>query len=293
MDFEVYEAGSGERLALCLHGFPEHAIAWEPQVRTLVALGYRVWAPNQRGYGRSSRPARVAEYRIARLLEDVSALVDASGAREVVLIGHDWGAVVAWFFAMRMPRPIARLVVINVPHPAVYLETLRRSWRQWSRSWYVLAFQVPGLAEWVLGRDGAAGVVRLFEESANDPRAFAPSELATYRTQAAVPGALRAMLAWYRAAARGGFEEQRALGFPQIAIPTCVIWGEDDVALGKETTYGTAAYVEDLRLYYLPGVSHWACAEAPERVNALLERFLGGALTEREHRSREQRVRAG
>jgi len=163
--FEVYEAGGGDRLALCLHGFPEHAIAWEPHVATLVALGYRVWAPNQRGYGGTSRPRDVAAYRIAHLLDDVAALIDASGAREVVLIGHDWGAVVAWFFAMRMPRPVAKLVILNVPHPAVFLATLRRSPRQWARSWYVLAFSIPGLAEWALGRDGAAPVVRLFERS--------------------------------------------------------------------------------------------------------------------------------
>lgn len=259
--FEVLESGSGDRLALCLHGFPEHAVAWQPQVATLVGLGYRVWAPNQRGYGRTTRPGNVAAYRISHLLDDVAALIDASGAREVVLLGHDWGAAVAWFFAMRRLRPIAKLVIINVPHPAVFMKTLRRSWRQRLRSWYILAFQVPGLAEWALGRPAAT-------------RVFGFAELATYRRQAAEPGALWAMLAWYRAAARGGFEEQVNLGMPRIAVPTCMIWGEDDIALGKETTYGTAAYVDDLRLYYLPGVSHWAGQDAPDRVNALLGRFL-------------------
>ncbi len=274
LDVEVYDAGAGDRLALCLHGFPEHAIAWEPQVATLVALGFRVWAPNQRGYGRTTRPIDVRAYDIAHLVDDVAALVDASGARSVVLIGHDWGAIVAWFFAMRAPRPIEKLVIANVPHPAVYLATLRRSWRQWLRSWYALAFQVPGLAEWMLGRDGAAAIVRAFVESANDPQAFSQRELETYRAQAAEPGALRAMIAWYRAAFRGGLAEQLALGMPTIAIPTALIWGEDDRFLGKETTYGTRAYVRDLRTYYLPGVSHWLGAEAPERVNALLRSFL-------------------
>ncbi|GAC1548696.1 MAG: alpha/beta hydrolase [Vulcanimicrobiaceae bacterium] len=273
--FEVFEAGSGDRLALCLHGFPGHAIAWRPHVATLVALGYRVWAVNQRGYGRTTRPPRVRDYRIARLLDDVAALIAVSGAREVVLIGHDWGAAVAWFFAMRRPAALARLVILTVPHPALYLAALQRSWRQRLRSWYVAAFQIPGLAEWVLGRDGAAPLVRLVQRSANDPHAFPADELATYRAQAAAPGALRAMLAWYRAAARGGLAEQLALGMPRIAVPTCLIWGEDDVALGKETTYGTAAYVDTLRVHYLPGVSHWVGQEAPERVNALLAGFLG------------------
>lgn len=274
IEIEVFEAGAGDRLALLLHGFPEHAIAWEPQVATLVALGYRVWAPNGRGYGRTSRPAHVADYDIARLVDDVAALIDASEAREVVLIAHDWGAIVAWFFAMWTPRPVAKLVIINVPHPAVFRQTLRRSWRQWVRSWYVLAFAIPGLGEWALGRDGAAGIVRLFTRSANDAGAFRASELETYRAQAAEPGALRAMLSWYRAAVWGGLSRALARGTPRIAIPTALIWGEDDVALGKETTYGTHAYVDDLRTYYLPGVSHWAGQEAPERVNALLARFL-------------------
>lgn len=274
LDFEVYEAGAGDRLALCLHGFPEHAIAWEPQVATLVELGYRVWAPNQCGYGRTTRPTDVRAYAIAHLVDDVAALIDASGAGDVVLVGHDWGAIVAWFFAMHMPRPIAKLVIMNVPHPAGYLASLRRSWRQWLRSWYVFAFQVPGLAEWILGRDDAAAIVRAFTESANDARAFSQRELATYRAQAAERGALRAMLAWYRAAFRGGFAEQLARGMPRITVPTALLWGEDDRFLGKETTYGTHAYVDDLRTYYLPGVSHWLGAEAPERVNAILRSFL-------------------
>ena len=274
IEIEVFEAGHGDRLALLLHGFPEHAIAWEPQVATLVALGFRVWAPNGRGYGCTTRPTRVAEFDIALLVEDVAALIDVSQAREVVLIAHDWGAIVAWFFAMWMPRPIARLVIINVPHPVIFLQTLRRSPRQWLRSWYVFAFSIPGLGEWALGRNGAAGIVRLFTRSANDARAFRATELETYRAQAAEPGALRAMLSWYRAALRGGLARALARGTPRITIPTALVWGEDDVALGKETTYGTHAFVDDLQTYYLPGVSHWAGQEAPERVNALLVRFL-------------------
>ncbi len=277
LDVELFEAGGGDRLALCLHGFPEHPIAWRPHVATLVELGYRVWAPAQRGYGHTTRPRDIADYRIARLLDDVAALIDAAQAREVVLLGHDWGAAVAWFFAMRQLRPLDRLVIINMPHPAVFLACLRRSWRQRLRSWYIGAFQIPGLAEWALGRDGAAPIARLFQRSARDAPVVAADDLATYRAQAAEPGALRAMLAWYRASARGGFAEQLALGMPRITVPTCMLWGEDDVALGKETTYGTAAYVDDLRLYYLPGVSHWAGQEAPQRVNALLEHFLATA----------------
>jgi len=275
LDFEVLEAGEGDRLALCLHGFPEHALSWRAQIPVLVELGYRVWAPNQRGYGNTSRPLDVEAYAIEHLMDDVAALIDASGARSVTLIGHDWGAAVAWFFALRRLRPLDRLVIMNVPHPAVFSKRLRDSWRQRARSWYMGFFQLPGLPEWLLGLDGARAIGRAFTASACEPERFTPDVLAVYREQAAKPGALTAMLNWYRAAARGGMLRQVKLGFPPIGVPTLMLWGEEDVALGKETTYGTHRYVTDLRLHYIPGASHWVQQDAPERVNEELVRFLG------------------
>lgn len=274
LDFEVLTAGTGDDLALCLHGFPEHALSWRLQFSLLTRLGYRVWAPNQRGYGNTTRPARVADYDIANLVADVAALIDASGARRVTLLGHDWGAAVAWFFAMHRVRPLERLIVVNVPHPALFLASLRTSWRQRARSWYAAFFQLPWLPERVLGAGHAAVVAQMFARSSCDPSRFPPDVVNFYRAQAARPGALRAMLAWYRAAARGGLRAQVARGFPTIDVPTLMLWGERDVALGKETTYGTQRYVRDLDLQYLPNVSHWAQQEAPERVNELIERFL-------------------
>jgi pimeloyl-ACP methyl ester carboxylesterase len=273
---EVYEAGAGDRLALCLHGFPEHAIAWRHQLPPLLAAGYRVWAPNQRGYGRTTRPRDVDAYRIDRLVDDVAALIDASGARSVTLLGHDWGAAVAWCFAMRDARPLERLVIMNVPHPAVFAHALRTSWRQWVRSWYMAFFQLPWLPEALLGLDGARPIETMFRRTARRPERFAPDELATYRAQAAEPGALRAMLAWYRAAPRGIARYARA-DVPPIDVPTLMLWGTDDVALGIETTAGTERYVRDLRFVPLPGVSHWLQQDATERVNAELAAFLGAA----------------
>jgi pimeloyl-ACP methyl ester carboxylesterase len=273
LDFELLEAGAGDRLALCLHGFPEHAVAWQHQIPALVAAGYRVWAPNQRGYGRTTRPPGVAAYSMLHLLDDVAALIDVSGARTVTLLGHDWGAAVAWFFAMRRVRPLERLVIMNVPHPIVFVHALRTSWRQRLRSWYIAFFQIPVLPELLLRRDHARPIVDAFLRSAKHPENFSADELETYRAQADEPGALRAMLAWYRAAARtlpALIEERSA----PIAVPTLMLWGEDDFALGKETTYGTDRYVADLELIYLPGVSHWLQTDATERVNALLSAFL-------------------
>jgi pimeloyl-ACP methyl ester carboxylesterase len=276
MSFEVLEAGAGERLALCLHGFPEHAIAWTHQLPALVGAGYRVWAPNQRGYGRTTRPPGVSAYGMPHLLDDVAALIDASGARSVTLLGHDWGAAVTWFFAMRRVRPLERLVIMNVPHPAAFAHALRTSWRQRLRSWYIAFFQIPFVPELVLRRDHARPIVDAFLRTAAHPERFTADELETYRAQADEPGALRAMLAWYRAAARtlpALIDES-----PEpIDVPTLMLWGEDDFALGTETTYGTDRYVRDLRLIVLPGVSHWLQQDATERVNAELVAFLGSA----------------
>ena len=116
--FEVDMCGNGYQLALCLHGFPEHSFSWRHQLPMLAELGYLAWAPNLRGYGRSSRPEGMEAYGIENLMTDVADLIDASGCRETVLIAHDWGAVIAWYFAMRRIRPLSKLIILNVPHPA-------------------------------------------------------------------------------------------------------------------------------------------------------------------------------
>lgn len=272
LDFEVLEAGEGDRLALCLHGFPEHALSWRNQIPLLVSLGYRVWAPNQRGYGNSPRPQDVAAYDMSHLLDDVTALIDASGAKSVTLIGHDWGAAVCWFYAMRQPRPLERLIIMNVPHPAPFSRALR-TFKQARRSWYMGFFQLPRLPEFLLSRRHAYAIGQVFLKSASNPERFTPDVIAVYRDQAARPGALTGMLNWYRAAPNS-MRKQLKLGVPVIQTPTLMIWGEDDTALGKETTYGTDRYVADLKLCYLPGVSHWVQQDAPERVNELMEAWL-------------------
>ena len=272
--FEVETWGSGDRLALCLHGFPELAYSWRFQAPLLVELGYRVWAPNQRGYGASSRPRATSAYRIDNLMNDVAALIDASGATSVTLIAHDWGAIVAWWFAIRRLRPLERLVIMNVPHPALF-RLGKVGLRQMLRSWYVGFFQIPWLPEQLLGRDDAAPIAHLIRGSSADRSRFPRDVLDVYRRNAAQPGALTAMFAWYRANfGRGGLRAQYALGVPGIDVPTLMLWGERDTALGIETTYGTEKHVRDLTLRYLPGVSHWVQQEAPETVNTMLAAFL-------------------
>src|SRR6516164_969794 len=127
--FEVLEEGTGDRLALCLHGFPEHAISWRHQIPVLAGMRYRVWAVNQRGYGRTTRPTQVADYALPHLVDDVTALINAAGAKSVVLIGRDWVAMVAWCFAAEQLHPLERLVIMNGPHPLCFRTALKH-WRQ-------------------------------------------------------------------------------------------------------------------------------------------------------------------
>ncbi len=277
LHFEVLECGHGDRLALCLHGFPEHAISWRAQMPALAAAGFRVWAVNQRGYGHSSRPGKVQDYAIEKLLADVAAIVDVAAAefapREVVLIAHDWGAVVAWCFAARQLRPLDALVILNVPHPACFRKALKH-WRQLRKSWYVGFFQIPWLPEFLLSAKHGAALAKIFAGAAQHPLCVSDEVLEVYRNQISQPGAASAMINWYRALARGGFRRLMRAGFPKIAIRTLMIWGEADVALDLLTLDGTEAYVADLTLRRLPGVSHWVQQEAPETVNAMLLAFL-------------------
>lgn len=273
--FEVAIAGKGPHIALCLHGFPEFNYSWRAQIPLLVRLGYRVWAPNLRGYGQSSRPRGVAAYALPELLADVAGLIDAAQATDTVLIGHDWGGALAWAFAIRRQRPLARLVVMNAPHPAIFARELK-TWSQRRRSWYIYFFQLPWLPEVLLAANGARRIRGAFRSKVRDSSRLSRQDLQVYATHALQPGALTAMINWYRAAFRqliaGGHGKGKTL--PRIEVPTLLIWGEQDLALGIGNTHGLDAYIDQLTLKRLPGVSHWVQQDAPEQVNALLETWL-------------------
>ena len=272
LTFEVAEAGSGDHLALCLHGFPELNFSWRHQMPLLARLGYRVWAPNQRGYGASSRPAKVEDYTMDRLVADAAALFDASGATKLTLIAHDWGGAVAWKFAIDRVRPVERLVIMNLPHPYCFAAALKH-WPQRRRSWYIAFFQLPWLPERVLAANGAAWIRNAFRGMAVDKSRFPDAVLDVYAAAALRPGALTAMIGWYRAAARHP-DRMRVANGGRVDVPVLIVWGEADIALGLETLDGTERYVGDLTVRRLPNVSHWVQQEAPEAVNAILTEWL-------------------
>jgi len=264
--------GSSDRLALLLHGFPECAYSWRYQIPLLAQLGYRVWAPNLRGYGKSDRPAGIASYTLDKLEQDVSDLIEASGSKHVVLIGHDWGAAIAWSFAMYHPGEIERLITMNVPHPACFQRGLG-TLTQLRKSWYMFFFQIPGLAEKLIPLGNFRAIEHGFRNMAVHKERFPDEVLDVFKRNAKEPGGLTAMINYYRALPRG-LSRARKLGMPKIETKTLLVWGEQDAALGKELTYGTEKHVSHLTVRYVPDASHWVQQDTPEAVNAMLTAFL-------------------
>ena len=277
MRFEVDMCGDGDKLALCLHGFPEHSISWRNQLPMLAELGYKAWAPNMRGYGNSSVPAFMEDYSLENLMADVAALIDAADCEEVVLIAHDWGAVIAWYFAIRQVRPLTKLIICNVPHPVPARKAFGKGFTQLKKSWYIFFFQLPKLPEMMMKMRKGRGMGQLIKETANSPENFPDEVIDIYNENGARPENLTAMVNYYRGLVRGGGgKRQEDLGFPVIETPTLMLWGEDDLALTKETTYGTEDVVEDFTIRYLPRISHWVQQDAPDEVNAMMSAFLKG-----------------
>lgn len=286
LTFEVDQCGDGRKLALCLHGFPESKFSWRHQMPLLAELGYTVWAPNLRGYGDSSRPRGKQAYKMEHLLADVAGLIDAARARgidgPVTLIAHDWGGAIAWSFALAGIRPLEKFVVMNLPHPAIFMQKVG-TWAQIRKSWYIFFFQLPWLPEWMMRRKNAEFIAQAFHGMAVDKSRFPDEVLDHYRQNALKPGALTAMVNYYRAAFGNREQSMRWRSPPRLLTPTLMIWGEEDAALGKELTYGTENLVEDFMIRYLPGVSHWVQQEAPETVNTILQAWIKGEAVPEAH----------
>ncbi len=272
--FAIDECGTGDDIALCLHGFPESRKSWRHQLPVLAAQGWRVVAPDLRGYGGTTRPGRQADYHMGHLIADTAALFDALGARRRLLIAHDWGALIAWVFAMRQIRALDGLVIMNVPHPAVFRDVLRTNWAQKRKSWYVAFFQLPWLPEALLGAGHARGIGRAFTDSAVNKAAFPAEIIDHYRDNASQPGALTAMINYYRA----NFPDVLKEPISVIDVPTLMIWGEQDVALDIALTQGYSPLVRDFTLVRLPDASHWVQQDAPDAVNAALVDWFASKL---------------
>ncbi|MDP8953182.1 MAG: alpha/beta hydrolase [Actinomycetota bacterium] len=270
------EAGEGP-LVLLLHGFPQFWYEWRHQIPALVEGGFRVVAPDMRGYNRSDKPPGVRAYRLELLARDVERLILACGEQRATVVGHDWGAIAAWFAAMRYPGRIGRLAILNVPHPARFVDGLL-SPRQLLRSSYMFFFQIPRLPEEVIRAGDFALLRSALRRDPVRPEAFTAEDIERYVEAIARPGALTATLNYYRALLRQP-RETRAL-LERIEAPVLVIWGERDRLLSRRLAEPPPRWVPNLvRVERLPHASHWVAEDRPREVNALLLGFLRSPLT--------------
>ena len=256
-------------VVVLLHGFPEFWYGWHRQIASLTAAGFRVIIPDQRGYNLSSKPSSVAAYALTELVSDVIAIADQLGKEKIFLTGHDWGAAVAWSAALLHPQRIAKLVVLNVPHPSVMRKFLSTRPRQVLRSWYMFCFQLPWLPEALFSafnfRVGSRALLR-----SSRPGTFTNEDLVQYRAAWSQPGALTGMISWYRALFRARVQ------FPDktVRVPTRILWGERDAFLLAEMAQESLRYCANAELFTFANATHWLQHEEAARVSELLVDFF-------------------
>ncbi len=254
-------------LVIFIHGFPEFWWSWRHQLRAFAGAGFWAIAPDMRGYNESDKPDGVEAYHVERLADDVAGLIRALGRTTAIVVGHDWGAVVAWTLAQNSPEVVSRLAILNVPHPLQMIRGLKTI-KQLKKSWYMFFFQLPfGLPERALEAANYAALRWAFAADG-----FPTSEIEPYVDAMRQPGAVTGAMNYYRAALRRG-----ALGrsprTKRIDCPVLVIWGDQDRHLGKELATPPARFVPHARVEHIPEATHWVQNSAPERVNELLVAF--------------------
>ncbi len=276
------ECGQGERLVLLLHGFPECWYSWRHQLTALGGAGFRVVAPDLRGYNLSDKPARVEDYRMEKLVGDVLGLIDGFGAKDAAIIGHDWGAAIAWAVAARHPERVWKLAALQVPPLPVWFANM--TVKQALSSWYMLFFQLPYAPEWRVGMNDFAGLDAMFKKTSR-PGTFTDTDLAIYkdalRQKSETTGttALTAAINYYRAnvfanLSRSSGDKTKAKG-ARIRVPTLFIYGERDFAIMPESVRDVGKHIDaPYRELRLADSNHWVQQESPAEVNAALLSFL-------------------
>jgi pimeloyl-ACP methyl ester carboxylesterase len=263
----------GGPVVIFLHGFPEFWYGWQKQIEHFARAGYRVIAPDLRGYNLSDKPNDVRDYNVDLLAADVAGIIDTVRWPQVALVGHDWGGGIAYWLAAKQPSRISRLVILNAPHFEVLRRDLTRSPGQMWRSRYMLYMQIPWLPEQLLSWVDYSRLTKALRRSSR-PGTFSDEDLTLYRQAWAQPDALRAMLNWYRAALRYRPPPPTDV---KIKVATLLLWGAKDQHLRKEMAQASLAYCPHGRLVMLDEATHWLHHEEPDRVNTLIAEFLRGS----------------
>jgi len=257
-------------LVILLHGFPEFWYGWENQISYLAREGYRVLVPDQRGYNLSDKPKSLKDYSRDVLAEDVVGLIKLMGRKRAIVIGHDWGGVVAWWMANKFPQHVEKLIIINSPHPKVMSRFLEKNWKQKLKSLYMLFFQLPALPEWLIRR-GNFFLFKQILKRTSRPGTFNSEALDKYCQAWSQPDSLSAMLNWYRAAYRVRLTPPKDARIP---MPVLLLWGKNDTFLSSELARPSISYCPKGKLIFLEKASHWAPHEEPQQINLLINEFL-------------------
>jgi epoxide hydrolase 4 len=255
-------------LVVLLHGFPEFWYGWRHQIEPLADAGFRVLVPDQRGYNLSARPREVGAYDLDLLAADILGLAEGVGRRRFSVVGHDWGASVGWWIATRHADRVDRLIAVNAPHPAVWVQAMRTDPEQRGRSRYVSLFRIPVLPEFLMRRENYKALVDALRESKR-PDSWSDDVLNSYRAAWSISGALTGMVNWYRALLRKRLPDQ-----PQrIAVPTRIIWGSNDKYAVRDLAERSLHLCDTASVEYLDA-SHWVQHDEPVRVAELICEFL-------------------
>ena len=257
-------------LVILLHGFPEFWYGWRHQIDALAEAGFRVLAPDQRGYNLSDKPKHVRNYNLDLLAQDVVGLIDGLGREKAFLVGHDWGGAAAWWVAIKYPERIERLAILNSPHPRVMRRNLLHNREQRKKSWYFFLFQFPFLPERRMRRNNWDIGKRALQRT-SQKGTFSNADVARYRKAWSQPGAATGMLNWYRAAFRSRPARVRNT---RVIVPTLIIWGERDKFLRRELAEQSAELCDAGKLVFIEEATHWVQHEEAQRVNELLLEFL-------------------
>ncbi len=272
---ELHYVSQGQgKLAILLHGFPEYWYSWRHQIPYL-GKKFHVVAPDLRGYNTSDKPEKIKSYFIEELGKDVIGLIKYFGADKATIISHDWGGVIAWDLAAYYPEFVDKLVVMNAPHPRAFIREIVKNPRQLLSSWYVFMMQIPRFPEWYIKRNDYRQIENVFSDWVFREDTFTSEDIRKFKEAISQPGSLSAAINYYRAMLRNSKGYKRIKEFPDIKVPTLLIWAERDRALTNDLTYNLKPYFSaSLDIKYLPNCSHWVQQEQPELVNKYLEEFL-------------------
>ena len=269
LNFHYVEAGEGP-LVVLIHGFPEFWLSWRHQIPALVAAGYRVIAPDMRGYNLTDSPTKVSQYKIEVLASDVVGLIKHAGEQKAHVVGHDWGAAVAWQVAMRYPEIINQLAILNVPHPRAFQKGIRRP-SQLIKSWYMFFFQIPLLPELIISRRYDKFMHKISSKHYVNQGVLSTEDIDNYSNVFKNRKSLRGPINYYRAVFRNPFSSRKSIGV--INAKTLVIWGRKDRHLGIRLSKPRSEDVPQCRVEYLDA-SHWVQQDAHLEVNKLLIDFF-------------------